>query len=199
VARSVAQERSGGPGISTQVTVPHPVDAVWALLGDLPAVVRCLPGAELVASEGNTFKANIRVGLGPITASIAGNGRYDRSESDRVGTIVGSGKDKISRSEVSGTLKYSLVSQADSTRIDVDLAYQLKGMLAQFARGSLVEELAVHLLRQFAENLTAVLRSGTDAKLATGKTLTLTGSFWQVIAARLKKRFGLAPKRNDGP
>ena len=47
--------------------VDAPADAAWALLNDVPAVVPCMPGAELVdvASE-DAWRAKLHVKLGPI-------------------------------------------------------------------------------------------------------------------------------------
>jgi len=47
--------------------VPAGLEQSWRLLNDVPSVVPCLPGAELVEVVGeNAWKAKLHVKLGPI-------------------------------------------------------------------------------------------------------------------------------------
>ena len=47
--------------------VPASVDEAWRLLNDVPEIVPCMPGAELVEVVGDdAWKAKLHVRLGPI-------------------------------------------------------------------------------------------------------------------------------------
>jgi carbon monoxide dehydrogenase subunit G len=48
-------------------------ERTWALLMDVPAVARCVPGAEEVTAVGpDRYKGAVRVGLGPIRLRLEG-------------------------------------------------------------------------------------------------------------------------------
>src|SRR5438874_1991167 len=59
--------------------VNAPVEEVWRFLLDAEQVVTCMPGAALDSVEGeDTFLGNIKVKVGPITASYKGRVRFTR-------------------------------------------------------------------------------------------------------------------------
>jgi carbon-monoxide dehydrogenase small subunit len=61
-------------------------------------------------------------------------------------------------------ITYSITpDEGGGSRIDVDVGYTLTGMLAQFSRTSLVQDLASRLTAAFAQNLEARLSAGNDA------------------------------------
>jgi carbon monoxide dehydrogenase subunit G len=54
--------------IESSFEVPAAADEVWALLMDVPRVVPCMPGAELIETvDDSTWKAKMSVKLGPMT------------------------------------------------------------------------------------------------------------------------------------
>ncbi len=56
------------------IRVAAPRDRAWALLVDVPAVARCVPGAEDVVETGpNAYRGAVRVSLGPIRLRLEGN------------------------------------------------------------------------------------------------------------------------------
>lgn len=55
--------------IDNSFEVPAAVEDVWKLLLDVPRVVPCMPGAELIEQiDESTWKARLKVKLGPIAA-----------------------------------------------------------------------------------------------------------------------------------
>ena len=83
----------------------------------------------------------------------------------RRGTIVGSGRDARSNSATRGVIAYSIKpdERGAGSRVDVDVGYTLSGMLAQFSRTSLVQDVASRLTAAFAHNLEARLSARNDA------------------------------------
>ncbi len=56
------------------VRVAAPRDRAWALLMDVPAVARCVPGAEEVTASGpDAHRGAVRVSVGPIRLRLEGS------------------------------------------------------------------------------------------------------------------------------
>ena len=55
-----------------RVTVDAPRATVWAVLMDLPAAARCVPGTRDVAPAGDGVRGILDVRVGPIKLSLAG-------------------------------------------------------------------------------------------------------------------------------
>jgi aerobic carbon-monoxide dehydrogenase small subunit len=146
--------------------VTHPVEAVWVFFGRVEDVAACLPGASLDGGEKDgTVTGKIKVKVGPISAEFGGVAHITRDDEMRRGTIRGSGRDARSNSATRGIIAYSIkpYERGAGSRIDVNVGYTLTGMLAQFGRSSLVQDLASRLTTAFAQNLEARLSVEDDA------------------------------------
>jgi carbon-monoxide dehydrogenase small subunit len=98
------------------------------------------------------------VKLGPIAAEFRGVAQIERDERAHSGRIQGAGSDARTSSATRGDLRYKLTALDEgSTRVDVTIAYRLTGMLAQFGRAGLVQDLAARLTAAFAQNVEARL------------------------------------------
>jgi carbon monoxide dehydrogenase subunit G len=149
-------------------------EAAWDLLMDVPRVVPCMPGAELVETvDDTTWKARMRVKLGPIQLSfLADITRESADESSRVVTLRASAREERGRGAARATIESSLAEEGDGgTRIGVVTDLTLTGAAAQYARG-MVQGVAAQLLTQFAACLERELATeqtsggdgaGTDA------------------------------------
>ena len=143
--------------------IAHPVEEVWAFFGRVEDVAACLPGASLDGGEKDgRVDGKIRVKAGPILAEFSGVAHITRNDETRRGTIVGAGHDARSNSATRGIISYSIKphESGGGSRIDVDVGYALTGMLAQFSRTSLVQDLASRLTAAFAKNLELRLSAG---------------------------------------
>jgi carbon-monoxide dehydrogenase small subunit len=146
--------------------IAHPVEEVWAFLGRVEDVAPCLPGASLDGGEKDgVVNGKMRVKVGPISAEFSGVAQITRDEAAHRGAIVGSGRDTRSNSATRGIVAYSVKPNEGGagTRVDVDVGYTLTGMLAQFGRSGLVQDIASRLTAAFARNLEARLSAGDDA------------------------------------
>jgi carbon-monoxide dehydrogenase small subunit len=122
--------------------IAHPVEEVWAFFGRVEDVAACLPGASLDGGEKDgVVNGKMRVKVGPISAEFSGN------------------------SATRGIVAYSVKPDEGGAgaRVDVDVGYTLTGMLAQFGRSGLVQDIASRLTAAFARNLEARLSAGDDA------------------------------------
>jgi aerobic carbon-monoxide dehydrogenase small subunit len=149
--------------------IGHPVDEVWAFFGRVEDVAECLPGASLDGGEADGIvNGKMKVKVGPISAEFSGVAQITRDEAAHRGAIVGSGRDTRSNSATRGIVAYSVKPDegGGGSRVDVDVGYTLTGMLAQFSRSGLVQDIAGRLTAAFAQNLEARLSAGDDAAAA---------------------------------
>jgi carbon-monoxide dehydrogenase small subunit len=141
-------------------TVAHPVDVVWDFFGNIPEVASCLPGASLTGDpvDGHV-EGQIKVKMGPISAEFLGVADVTRDEATRTGTIDGSGKDKRSNSATRGRIGSEVKpgENPGETRVNVNIGFTLTGVLAQFSRSGLVQDVAGRLVGAFVQNLEAKL------------------------------------------
>ncbi|MBZ9653169.1 xanthine dehydrogenase family Fe-S subunit [Phyllobacterium lublinensis] len=141
-------------------TVAHPVDVVWDFFGRVGEVASCLPGASLAGEpvDGHV-EGQIKVKVGPISAEFHGVADIARDDATRTGTIDGTGKDKRSNSATRGRIGYTVQEGNDpgATQVDVTIGFTLTGMLAQFSRSGLVQDVANRLIAVFVQNLEAKL------------------------------------------
>jgi carbon-monoxide dehydrogenase small subunit len=149
--------------------IAHPVDEVWAFFGRVEDVAACLPGASLDGGEEDgVVNGKMKVKVGPISAEFSGVAQITRDEAAHRGAIVGSGRDTRSNSAMRGVVAYSVRPDESGacSRVDVDVGYMLTGMLAQFGRSGLVQDIAGRLTAAFAQNLEARLSAGNDGAAA---------------------------------
>lgn len=167
--------------ITDHFIIAAPRPEVWALFADIPRVARCMPGAELVASDGGNLKGNLLASFGPIKASFKGAATVERDEASFVGTIRGGGNDQRGGSRAEGQVSYRLIEEraGSSTRVEIALEYQLRGPLAQFARSGLVKDFARRLIAQFASNLSADLTGRPVA--AAARSIKAGALLWSVL------------------
>jgi carbon-monoxide dehydrogenase small subunit len=170
--------------------IRRPPAEVWRMFADIPALAACLPGAELTEHDERSAKGSMRVKLGPITAAFAGSAAIERDEAELRGIIRGAGNDRRSGSRTRGEVSYRLTpeNEGHDTRVIVVVEYSLQGMLAQFSRTTLVQDLGRRLVAQFAENLDR--RFGDDARpagVSPSMPANLLRLIWDGLRARLRR------------
>jgi hypothetical protein len=129
-------------------------EAAWALLMDVPRVIPCMPGAELIETVDEThWKSRMRVKLGPISLSFLTDvARQEVDEAERRVVLATKAREERGRGAASATVESSLTSAEDGTRVTIVTDLALTGMAAQFGRG-LVEDVTAQLLEKFASCL----------------------------------------------
>jgi carbon-monoxide dehydrogenase small subunit len=145
--------------------IAHPVKDVWAFFGRVEDVATCLPGASIDGGEKDgVVNGKMKVKVGPVVAEFSGVAHITRDIEMRRGTVLGFGRHTRSNSAIRGIITYSIRpdERGAGCRVDVDVGYTLTGMLAQFSRSGLVQDLAGRLTAAFAQNLEARLSVGND-------------------------------------
>jgi carbon-monoxide dehydrogenase small subunit len=174
-------------------TVHHPADEVWSFFARTDEVAACLPGASLSGpADASHVEGQIRVKVGPIAAEFQGVADISRDEDNRTGRIVGAGKDKRSGSTTRGLVTYAVRKgeQAGETVVDLSIGYTLTGMLAQFGRSGLVEDVANRLIDTFAANLERRLSGEAPVASEAGNELNALALVRAIVVGRLKRLFG---------
>jgi carbon monoxide dehydrogenase subunit G len=164
--------------------VAAPVDAAWRLLNDVPAVVPCMPGAELVEVTGeNAWKARLHVKLGPIALQFLTDvTREHMDEAAGRVVLVTKAREAKGRGSAEATIESTLAAVAGGTRVDIATELTLRGAVAQYGRG-VVADVASRLTTQFADCIAAKL---ADAPVAEQKPI---GGIRLVLGAVLRRLF----------
>ncbi|WP_247896036.1 SRPBCC family protein [Azospirillum brasilense] len=152
------------PTMTQTLAVNFPRARVWPLLGDVEQVIACMPGASLTKPrEGDRIFGQMRVKLGPIAAAFAGEGTLTMDEATHTGVIHGQGTDPKNNSRAKADVTFAVLEEGPGTRIDLTVDFTLTGVLAQFSRGAIVQEIANRLTAEFARNLEAKLAATAPA------------------------------------
>lgn len=136
--------------------VPASLEEAWQLITDVPALVACMPGAELteVAPDG-AYKGIARVKIGPVQLQFNGEARlYDVDAKAHTMKVRARASDAKGRGTVASEMAFALVSAGERTRVDVVTDLTLTGAVAQYGRGAgLIKEVANQFTQDFAANL----------------------------------------------
>ena len=143
--------------------VSLPIDTTWATLLDIPSIVPCLPGAELLSIEDeNTFRGQVKVKLGPI--AVAFQGRAQLLEVDgknHTARVTASGNENKGRGSAQAEVAFNLIPEGEATRVDIVTDLSLAGAVAQYGRAQgVIADVARVIIDSFARNLQARIDSG---------------------------------------
>ena len=139
-------------------------EEAWELLMDVPRVIPCMPGAELVETvDDSNWKARMRVKLGPISLSFLTDvSRQEADETGRSVTLAAKAREERGRGAATATIESSLGEAAGRTTVTTVTDLTLTGAAAQFGRG-LVGDVADQLLKDFAACLERQLTTAPAA------------------------------------
>jgi aerobic carbon-monoxide dehydrogenase small subunit len=183
--------RVGWTRFEESFVIHRPPAGVWRMFADIPAVAACLPGAVVTEHDADSAKGSMTVKLGPIAAAFSGSAVIERDQEAMRGIIRGAANDRRSGSRTRGEVRYQLIPENDrrDTRVSILVEYSLQGMLAQFSRTSLVQDLGRRLVAEFAENLDRHFH-GTGAAAPMRAPLQAGNLLWLVLRERLRKLLG---------
>jgi carbon monoxide dehydrogenase subunit G len=104
--------------------------------------------------EGDQFKGNVKVKLGPIALQYAGTGTFvERDEAARRFVVEAKGKDKRGNGTAAATVTAVMTEEApDRTSVEVGTDLSITGKPAQFGRG-VIQDVSDKLLQQFVDCL----------------------------------------------
>ncbi|MEY3575487.1 MAG: hypothetical protein RLZZ88_630, partial [Actinomycetota bacterium] len=128
----------------------------------------CLPGAQLTEVEGEIYRGQVKVKVGPIVAQFKGQASFvTRDDTGYTASLKAEGRDTGGKGNAAATITAKLEpTSATSAKCTVDTDLNITGKVAQFGRGALAD-VSDKLLLQFVDNLNALIASGAAAPAAT--------------------------------
>ena len=144
--------------LNHEFVVNVPVAEAWAILTDLERIAPCLPGAQLTEVEGDTYRGQVKIKVGPILAQFKGQASFvSRDDVAHKATLKGEGRDTTGKGNASAMITAELTSVTPtSTKCTVHTDLSISGKVAQFGRGALAD-VSDKLLAQFSENLNQLI------------------------------------------
>jgi len=146
--------------IESSFEVPAAPDEVWALLMDVPRVVPCMPGAELIETiDDSTWKTKMSVKLGPMTLGFTADvKREEADEAARLVRLTAKARELRGRGGAGATVESTLTDLGTGTRVSVVTNLTLSGAVAQYG-GPVVKDVSAQLVSRFADCLREQLES----------------------------------------
>jgi carbon monoxide dehydrogenase subunit G len=123
-----------------------------------------MPGATLTSHDGDDMTGSVKVKLGPVAMTFAGQARFvSKDEATHTMVIEGSGKETKGTGTAKGVVTAVLVEEApDRTRVDINTEFSITGKAAQFGRG-VMQDVAGRIIDQFSDNLAATMAASGAA------------------------------------
>ncbi|WP_162940087.1 SRPBCC domain-containing protein [Gryllotalpicola protaetiae] len=150
--------------IAERVAVDASVDEVWKVLSDLPTVVSCIPGAELLGDGPDGFEVAITVRFGPMRIGFSGSGTVDFDERERSGRVEGKGRDRRGATKTTASGVFAVVPAGEAaSEITADGEVRLSGPLVGVVeRGA--QFVVAGMARDFAKAVAA--RCGQEREVS---------------------------------
>jgi carbon monoxide dehydrogenase subunit G len=152
-----------------EFTVPVPAADAWRILTNLERLAPCLPGAQLTEVEGEIYRGQVKVKVGPIVAQFKGQASFvSRDDTNYTASLKAEGRDTGGKGNAAATITARLESTGTSSaKCTVDTDLNITGKVAQFGRGALAD-VSDKLLLQFVDNLNALIaKEGVAANSVT--------------------------------
>ena len=159
--------------LNHEFIVNVPVNDAWVILTDLERIAPCLPGAQLTEVEGDTYRGQVKVKVGPIVAQFKGQASFvSRDDVAHTASLKGEGRDTTGKGNASAIITAQLTEVTPtSTKCTVVTNLTISGKVAQFGRGALAD-VSDKLLAQFSENLNQLINSSPTPTVTTTAATT---------------------------
>ena len=151
--------------ITTRFELGVPVDAAWSYLLDVEKIAQCVPGASLTeVIDDKTYAGKIEVKLGPIAVSYKGQITLESVDAaSHTVRIKGQGAEVRGRGGATATMTAQLETDGDRTNVVMNTDLAVSGLVAQFGRSSIMQEVAQRMTQRFASCVEQQLKAATPA------------------------------------
>jgi carbon monoxide dehydrogenase subunit G len=140
-----------------EFTVPVPVSQAWEILLDVEKIATCMPGAVVDSVDGDSFRGQVKVKVGPITVAYAGKASFLEKDATAHRVVVeAKGRETRGSGTAAATITASMADEGNSTRVNVVTDLAITGKPAQFGRG-VMNDVGSKLIGQFADCVASTL------------------------------------------
>lgn len=152
--------------ITTRFELGVPVDVAWAYLLDVQKIAHCVPGASLTeVIDDKNYEGKIEVKLGPIGVSYKGLVTLESvDESSHTVRVKAQGAEVRGRGGASAVMTAQLQANGTGTSVVMNTDLAVSGVVAQFGRSGLMQEVAQRLTQRFANCVDQELKAATPAR-----------------------------------
>ncbi|SUZ72571.1 uncharacterized protein METZ01_LOCUS25425 [marine metagenome] len=128
---------------------------------DVEYIAPCMPGAQLTEIDGEEFKGQVKVKVGPITAQYKGSAKFiEKDQSQHRLVLDASGRDTRGAGNAAAEVTVEMTADGDETEIIITTELKVTGKVAQFGRG-IMADVSEKLIGQFVESLEQKLLSAS--------------------------------------
>lgn len=181
-------------------------EEAWNVLLDVPRIVPCIPGAELVEVRGETeWLVRVKVKLGSMGMDFLNEVKLaERDDAAHMIRLDLKGRDVSGRGMVMATVSSTVREVDQRTMVSMTTNLQIAGKMAQFGRG-IVADVSASLVDSFAGSLRAELAATGVPPDAIGQApaqapqapqapaLSVFALVLSVVRRRLRHIFGRRP------
>ncbi|WP_219942590.1 SRPBCC family protein [Iamia sp. SCSIO 61187] len=155
--------------LTNTFTVATPIDEMWPILCDIERIAPCMPGAQLTEVEGEEYRGEVKLKVGPINARFKGTATMvERDDDGHRAVLKASGKDTGGKGNANATITASATATADGgTEVTITSDLSITGKVAQFGRSAMAD-ISTKLLGQFVDCLESRVLAGGSADDAGG-------------------------------
>jgi|SRR5579864_1275744 len=151
--------------ITTRFELSAPIDRAWAYLLDVQKIANCVPGASLtqIVDEHN-FEGKIEIKLGPISVGYKGRVSLENIDATNHSVqIKAQGVENRGRGGASATSTAQLTANGDATSVVMNTEVNVSGVVAQFGRSGIMQEVAQRLTQRFGACVEEQLKAAATA------------------------------------
>jgi uncharacterized protein len=151
--------------ITTRFELGAPVEAAWAYLLDVPKIAHCVPGASLTdVIDDKTYAGKVEVKLGPIGVSYKGRITIESMDvATHTVRIKAEGSETRGRGGASAMMTAELQPSDTGTSVVMNTDLSVSGVVAQFGRTGIMQEVAQRMAQRFAKCVDQELKTATTA------------------------------------
>lgn len=138
--------------IVQKLVFPAPPEQLWALLGDLPGMAECIPGAEDVqAVDAEHLKMRVKVKVGPIGVGFDCQVAIIQLDAEaRTGSFEIIGRDARVGAGMRAVTSFTLIPEGSQTAAVLETDTDISGKIAQYGHG-IIRHRADAILQAFGE------------------------------------------------
>jgi carbon monoxide dehydrogenase subunit G len=133
-----------------------PLETVWNALFDAEILARTLPGCEKLERDGNQFRGDINVKMGPVQGKFQGKVDITDVVEHQGYTMIVDGRGPAGFGKATAAMRVS--AQGSGTRLDYDSDVQVGGKIASVGQ-RLIDASSKAIVKQSLESLHAQIKA----------------------------------------